>query len=214
MNLDVSSTLTPFAARIYGVAVILAPLLLLAGAIAYIVEGEGINEGIAGGVIGVWTCLAMVIAFVGITRLLEPRAPRAAPIIMVVAILGWTGGVGLQIDALYIAMIPDLTLAQVDQAMADANNFPLLALLPWGWFGPLTFLLAGIWLKRTGLVDWKTAGPLIIGAVIFIIAYPARIAVLAVAGDILLVIALVPLGWAILIGTREKAAELAPEPVS
>ncbi|MGD9890725.1 MAG: hypothetical protein AB7R89_09035 [Dehalococcoidia bacterium] len=219
MNRDTRTTLTPFAARVYGVATILAPLLLLASTVAYITAGEGINEGVLGGTIGVWSAFAMTIAFVGILRLLEPRAPRAAVTLTVIALIGWAAGIAFNIEAIYVALIPELTVERLNDAMTGGDAIAWLAFLPWGWFAPLTFVLSGIFLWRTHTVAPWTGILLIIGGVLFVTARPARIDVLAVTGDIVLVLALAPIGWSMFVGRRlagsaaMATATAAPEPL-
>lgn len=98
MNGNTLGTLTPVAARVYGLAVIIAPLLMLASSLAFVFIGAGINEGIFGSVIGIWGAFVLAIALMGILRLMEPRAPRAAPILTVFAMISAAATVGIQLD--------------------------------------------------------------------------------------------------------------------
>jgi len=202
MSPDAQSTLTPFAARIYGTATIAAPLLLLASTLAFVTEGEGINEGVLGGTIGVWSAFAFAVAFVGILRLIEPSAPRAAAALTVLALIGFTAGVAFNVDAIYVALIPELTVERLNDAMTGGDAIAILAFLPWGWFVPLTFVLTGVMLWRTHTVAPWSGILLIIGGILFVASRPERINALALTGDVVLVVALAPIGWAMLTGLR------------
>jgi len=202
MSPDAQSTLTPFAARIYGTATIAAPLLLLASTLAFVTEGEGINEGVLGGTIGVWSAFAFAVAFVGILRLIEPSAPRAAAALTVLALIGFTAGVAFNVDAIYVALIPELTVERLNDAMTGGDAIAILAFLPWGWFVPLTFVLTGVMLWRTHTVAPWSGILLIIGGILFVASRPERINALALTGDVVRVVALAPIGWAMLTGLR------------
>lgn len=192
------NVLSPRAARVHGVATVLAPLLLLASSLAYVLLGGGINNGVWGGILGVWCAFAFVIAFAGIGRVLEPAAPRAAPVVTAVALVGWATGIGFQTNAMYTALRGDDLLFDASEG---ENAVILLAFLPWGWFAPLGFVLLGWLLWRTGLGTRWQAALLVLGGVLFLVGYPGQIAAAALASNAAVVLALVPLGYAILTGT-------------
>src|SRR5688500_3212275 len=73
----VSMTMTP-RTRILSGAMVVAPVLLLLSTVANMTNGEGMNNGEAGGVLQVWGMAAYALVAVGLTRLLEERSPRAA----------------------------------------------------------------------------------------------------------------------------------------
>lgn len=201
-----SSNIPVHTRRVYGVAAILAPLLLMASTIAYIVEGEAINHGTLGGVLGVWSSFALVIAFLGILRLLEPRAPRAASALTVLAATGFSAGVAFNVDAIFAAAAGPNAEGALNTA-AESNPVALLAFLPWGWFVPLSFILIGSFLWRTRTTAWWTGALMIVGGVLFVASRPERINMLALAADGALVLALVPIGWAMLTSRRADTTE-------
>lgn len=206
--MNTPDVLSPTAARVHGWAVILGPLLLLASTLAYLTEG-GINNGVVGGVVGVWSVFTLAIAFVGIHRTLEPLAPRAAPVVMVVALMGFTAGAGFNVLALTEAAVPADPLP-FDAAVAAHGPFVLLALLPWGWFAPLTFVLTGLMLWRTGAAARWSAVLLVLAGVLFIVGRPARIDAVSLAADVALVLAMVPIGWAMV--SRVRRADAVAQP--
>ncbi|MPZ00129.1 MAG: hypothetical protein GEU97_19505 [Actinophytocola sp.] len=200
-----TNTTSPLAARIYGVAAMAAPLLLMASTIAYIVAGEGINHGVLGGVIGVWACFALVIAFAGILRHLEVRAPRAAPILTAFALTGFSAGIAFNVVAIFTAVAGPHARDYLDVAV-EADPVAILGFLPWGLFTPLSLLLVGLALWRTRTFPAWNGALLALGGVLFVAARPERINVLALIADGVLVTALVPIGWAMLRHARPAAA--------
>jgi hypothetical protein len=211
MQLSARDTLTPFAARVFGIALIIAPLLLLASTIAYITEGDGINNGVLGGTIGVWSVFALAIAFIGLFRLLEPHAPRAAVVLTVIAVTGCAAGVAFNIQATFTALY-GIDIMQ-DGALTGLDLISIFAFLPWGWFVPITFIATGIVLWRTRVVARHTAILFIAGGVLFVASRPEQINVLAIVSDIVILLALGPIGWAAL--TEGRAPQPAtPEPVT
>lgn len=203
MTDSIQQTFSPRAARVYGFAAILAPVLLMASTIAYIAAGEGINHGVLGGTIGVWSCFALLVAFVGILRMLEARAPSAAPILTVVALIGFSAGVAFNVDAIFTAVAGPAADALLDGAF-EAAPIAILAFLPWGWFAPLSLVLVGAFLWRTGTTAPWSGALLVAGGVLFVASRPARINWLVLVADSVLIAALVPIGWAMLAGARAR----------
>jgi hypothetical protein len=188
-------------ARLYGTAAILAPVLALASTVGYLVEGEGINVGVVGGVIGVWASFVLVIAFVGILRLLEPRAPRAAAVMTVLALTGFTSGVAFNVNAILDAILgPAEVEAAIDAAIAaDATvGLSILAFLPWGLFVPISMVTIGILLWRTRAGSPWSAVLLVLAGILFVASRPERIGWLALIADGVLILAMVPIGWRML----------------
>lgn len=202
MTSTTSSSLSPFAARIYGTAAVLAPLVLLASTLAYITAGDGINDGVLGGTIGVWSCFTLAIALVGVLRLLEPAAPKAAALLTAFTLIAFSGGVAFNITAIYLATFGNDFL---EAGLQGGDAIGVLAFLPWGLLTPLTFVLVGIMLWRTRTVDWWSGALLVAGGILFVASRPARIDPLAVTADIVLALALIPIGWTMLTRTRSTS---------
>jgi len=192
-------SLTPFSARLYGVVVIIAPFLLLASTIAYTTE-NGINNGVFGGTIGVWSCFTLSIALVGVMRLLEASAPRAAAVLTVLAIMAFSGGIGFNIQAISLALYG--AESEIIETVEGGDAIAILAFLPWGLFAPLTFVLSGFFLWRTRTVAWWTGALFIAGGILFVASRPERINELAIIADVAIIAALVPVGWAMVSGRQ------------
>lgn len=182
-------SLTPFAARFTGVAAITGGALLLLSTVAFVTVGGGVNDGVLGGTITVWAVFALAVAFVGICRLLEPARPRLAQWLTLVAVIGFVAGGGFGLQAIHLEAFGDGGYLD-DEAAIEAAPIGLLAYLPWGWFTPLTFVLAGVVLWRAGVVPWWNGTLLILGGILFISARPARIDALAILTDVVLLAAL------------------------
>lgn len=191
---------------LYPFAMLAAPVLLLASTIAFIAVGGGINDGVAGGVITVWAVIAFTLAFVGCARLLEPWMPRGAQVVTFGAAAVAVGGAGFGITGIYQQILrEDHGIDGV--AVFDAHAFGLLALLPWGWFMPLTCILVGALLWRAQLLPWWHGALFILGGVLFVTGRPARIDAVAVTTDLILLAAFAGLGLRVLASRRTTLEE-------
>lgn len=199
-----AAVLSPAAARIHGIALILGPVLLGASTVAFITVGDGINDGVLGGTLGVWACMAMTLGFVGLFRALEPVAPRAAPALMVLAVVSFVAGTGFSVLAIETAVSGGDYMAG---GPAGETLIAFFSLFPWGLFGPLMYVLTGILLWRTRAVPRWSAVLVALGGVLFVLSRPERIDVLAVVCDITLIAALAPVGRSMAFGGRTAAAD-------
>lgn len=198
-------------ARMYAAALIVAPVLLLASTVGYAVAGEGVNHGVLGGVLGVWSVFALLLALLGLLRLLEPAAPRTVAVLTVPVVTGFAGGVAFNVAAIFDATIPAAPDVAFD-AVVDASPGALLAFLPWGWFAPLSMVLVGVALWRTGVVARWSAASLVAGGVLFVASRPERIDWLAMIGDGVLILALAPIGLALLTAAKKQTVATHRQP--
>lgn len=178
---------------------IAAPVLLLASTAAH-AAGGGLGEDQAGGVIQVYAMAAFLLALVGLTRMLEDHSPRAATALTLIGALGVAGGVGYGVNSIY-----------VDLGSLDLNNNvegvagPLALQLP-GLLFPLAFVALGVMLVRAHAVPRWCGIVLAVAGVLFPLSRIPSIEALALVTDSLFVVALVPLGWAILQGRHLVAS--------
>ncbi|TDO27519.1 hypothetical protein EV643_1563 [Kribbella sp. VKM Ac-2527] len=213
MSIDLSGTMGPTASRVFGLAAIAGPVLLLGSTIAFISE-NGINDGVIGGMIGIWSTFALAVAFTGIYRMIEPAAPRVGPIFGAIALVGFTAGALFNLQAMYLAAYGnDLLTDTMNGALPDVPAITFFAFLPWGWLAPLSFVATGILLWRTRTAPTWSAAMLVLGGILFIASRPARVAPLAIACDLALVLALAPIGWAML-ARRRVVADVMPSTAS
>lgn len=139
--------------RLLAVAAIAGPIVFLLSDVAYISAGNGINNGVLGGTIGVWSVFLLGWAFLGIVRALEPVAPRGALTLLVLAVPMIAGGAAFNVNAIHVDHFGNDFIDTADGGAAIGA----LAFLPWGWFAPASFVVAGIFVWRTGIAP---AGPL------------------------------------------------------
>jgi hypothetical protein len=199
-----AAVLSPVAARIHGIALILGPVLLGASTAAFITVGDGINNGVLGGTLSVWACMAMTLGFVGLFRALEPSAPRAAPALMALAVVAFIAGTGFSVLAIETAVTGG---DYMTGELAGETLIAFFSLFPWGLFGPLMYVLTGILLWRVRAVPRWSAVLVALGGVLFVLSRPERIDVLAVVCDITLIAALAPIGWSMAFGGRTTAVD-------
>lgn len=190
------TSIPPFTRRAHGLAAIVGPALLLASTIAFIAEGDGINDGVLGGTISVWACFALGFGLIGILRVLEPRAPRAAPLLTLLVIAGVAGGTAFSVDAIYSPFFGIDGEKLFESGGGDA--IAILAFLPWGWMIPLTLVIAGTLLWRTATTAPAIGALLIASGILFVAGRPARIEPLVLISDLVMLAALLPLGRAML----------------
>lgn len=184
------------APRLFGLAAVAAPLLFLISDVAYVTAGGGVNDGVLGGAIGVWSCLAFVVAWVGISRTLEGVAPRGAFVVLVIGLVGFTSGAGFNVDAIQRGFYGESFLNGASVEGSDAVG--VLAFLPWGWCAPLSFLVAGVLVWRTRAHPTWNAVLLVLGGLAFLAGRPAAVDPVVIVADTLLVLAVVPLGLSML----------------
>lgn len=182
---------------LYPVAMVAAPLLLLASTIAFLTVGGGINDGILGGVLTVWSVVALALALLGCSRLVEASMPRGAQVLTFGAVSVAVGGAGFGIAAIYVQLLRD-DFGIDGVAAFDAHPLGILALLPWGWFMPISCVLAGALFWRSGILPWWHGVLFILGGVLFVTSRPAQIAPIAIATDLVLVAAFAGLGLRLL----------------
>ncbi|MGE0000111.1 MAG: hypothetical protein AB7L17_15680 [Ilumatobacteraceae bacterium] len=166
------------------IAAVVAPLLLAVSTASYIAQGDGMNNGEAGGAIQVWSMIAFAIAIVGLARLAEHEAPRAALAVTVVGLAGTAAGVGYGIDSIQAALFGTESIQDTSSAAA-----PLALQLP-GIMFPLSLVLLGVMLSRARIVPASLGYGLAVGAVLFPASRIPDIEAVAVASDLIVLAAM------------------------
>ena len=178
-------------ARLLGAAMIGAPALLLVSTMVY-AAGGGINNDRAGGIIQVYALAAWILVVIGLTQILEVPFPRAAAVLTLIGALGVTGGIAYGIDSIH--------LAATGVSAEDLGAAGPLALQIPGLLFPLAHIGVGVGLLRAKVQPRWSGIALIVAAILFPASRIPAIAALAIAADALFILALAPLGWAILQG--------------
>ncbi|MGH3615449.1 MAG: hypothetical protein ACRDRK_23190 [Pseudonocardia sp.] len=181
------TTTTPARDRAHAVAMIVAPIALLASTIGYRVLGS--EDGSAA--IGILASALLVAATPGITRQLDARMPAVAAVLTVLFMFCFAiGGVSFNLEGIVVAHgAPSLDSLAV---------FPVIA-VP-GVLGPLTLAAIGVALFVARATPRFAAAALALGALLFPVSRIGDIAPLAIAVDLLLCAGLIPLALAQLRG--------------
>lgn len=175
--------------RVLGAAMIGAPVVLLASTLAY-AAGGGINNDRVGGIIQVYAMAAWILVVIGLTQILEAPFPRAAAVLTLIGALGVAGGVAFGIDSIHMAATGS-SARQLGAAGPLALNIP-------GILFPLAHVGIGVGLLRANVQPRWAGIVLIVAAILFPASRIPAVVALAIAADALFLIALAPLGWAIL----------------
>lgn len=191
---------------VYGLSLIVAPLLLAASTFFW----QNGQLGLTGGTIQVWSYVFWIPAMLGLLSLLRGTLPRFAAWAVLLVAMVCIGGANFGTDGVYLAGAEMLSGAPVDPdafhaAISPASIFVLY--MP-GLFFPLSLMLIGFLLWRTGNAPPVFALLLIVGALCFPLSRLPRIELLAHLADLLLLAGAGGMGWIFLKGRQE--AQLLP----
>jgi hypothetical protein len=115
--------------------------------------------------------------------------------------------VAFNVQAIFLAASgQDLLLAIIEGPVEGPEAIAILAFLPWGWFAPITFVATGVLLWRTRATSRWQGALLVVAGVLFVASRPEQVTVLALIADAALIVALLPIGWAMLTAARPAAA--------
>ena len=187
--------------RTFAVAMVAAPILLLAATGIFAADGS-FYESRAGGAVQFVAMGVMALAIAGLTRLIEGDLPRAAAVAAVVGHLGVTAGAGFGIERMFTAM----GSPALDAAGAAVPLYPI------GTLFPLGMVIFGVCLARAPRADWpRWAGyALAVGGVLFPLSRIPGITSLGLLADALIAVGLVPVGlWALGARTERVRGEYA-----
>jgi len=180
--------------RLLGAALIAAPLLLLASSLASAAGSEATR-----GVLGFYAFATFALVVVTLTQSFAATLPRAAAALTVLGVLGAAAGVGFSIDAIHS------TLPQSVELIDDGGTAGVFVANVPGLMVPLAWIGIGIALLRSGVQPRWCGAALVVAGLLFPVSRIGDIAALAVVDDLIFLLALAPLGWAIMQG-RELLA--------
>jgi hypothetical protein len=181
--------------RVQAGAMVLAPLLLLAGTLSSL-PGDKFSESVSHGVLQLFAFGMFFLAFAGLAKQIAPTLPRAAVALLITGVLGAQSGVAW--GMVFIARDKGLELHAGDLAMA----FDIGALFP------LTLIGFGVCILRTRIApSWAGAG-LALAGIAFPISRIGTIGELALVADVLMLVSLV--GVAVTLFSRDTVPS--PQP--
>lgn len=186
--------------RITGLAFILAPLLMIGAAIGVVLEigiNEGGNESQMDALLVGYSIIFFIPVFLTLADILGKQAPKLALFCAITGILGVAGGLGAAFTRFFEAIILE-SGGTIEETVFDIE-FPaaMMPLAIGALFFPITLIILGFALLRSDGVSTLSAGFLIIGGVLFIMAQAAEIAleVTYPLAGVAWLIALAPIGW-------------------
>jgi hypothetical protein len=174
--------------KVFGVCMILAPILLLVSSVAFNLVGDRLGGGVL-----VYASFVLIPAMLGLTGLLWERVPRLAVALRLLAIFGCVGGAGFGAVEAFVGTVAQTgaSEATVADLMASFSSF-LFFLDPLGLSFPLTIIALGITLWRTRTVPAWTGIVFALAGVAFPIGRVSEIYVLYPVADVLFIVSM---GW-------------------
>lgn len=178
------------------VCMIVAPLLQ---AISTFFWEESGQQGVIGGTLIVLATIFWIPVFIGLFDLLREKMPLYATWGRLPAIYGCVGGALFGFRDIYAATFHLTRQTELQAFSAFAWNYNLTLFLP-GYLFVLSLLVLGVVLLWKRMIPWWIGTLLCLGALAFPISRIPRIALIAHVADLLLLIALLALGWTVLQG--------------
>ena len=173
---------------VFGVCMILAPILLLVSSVAFNLVGDTLGGGVL-----VYASFVFIPAVLGLTGLLWERVPRLAVALRLLAIFGCVGGACFGAVEAFVGAVAQTGASEATVAdLVALYNSGLLFLDPLGFSFPLSMIALGITLWRTRTVPAWAGIVLILAGVAFPIGRVSTIYVLYPVADVLF---LVSVGW-------------------
>ena len=172
--------------RVLGGAFIAAPLLLMASSAA----GSDTTRG----VLAFYAFAGFALVILTLTQVLAPHLPRTASFLTVVGVLSVAAGIGFAIDGIH-SELPNGVYLVDDGGTAGV----LVANVP-GLMVPLAWMGIGIALLRAGVQPRWSGAALIVAGFLFPVSRIGDLPALAIVDDAIFLLALAPLGLAILQG--------------
>jgi hypothetical protein len=186
--------------QLWGLSLILAPALFAASTFFWVQANGRVEYGAIGGATIALATVFWIPAFIGLFDLLKDRMPRYATWGLLVAIYGCIGGVAFGLEGLFA----EAFRISHDVRREAWASFPTAFNVTFFWPGPLfplSLLILGAMLIRTrSLPLW--AGVLIcLAAIAFPVSRIPRIALVAHAADLLMLVPLAHTGLGVLKAT-------------
>lgn len=174
---------------VIAVATILGPLLMLGSSVAWLADAEETRA-----ILLMWAVIGLGITIVGFSHRLRPAMPWAAAVVLGIGIVGAIAGGAYAAET---AIVDHFGIERMNDQETLATT--LVLQIP-GLLFPLSFVAAAIASWRAQLLTPIHAGTLAVGALLFPASRIPEVAGLGVAADVVLALALVPIGIGLLAG--------------
>ncbi len=170
---------------------------MIAGPLLLLVDTLMADESLTG-LFQIYSMMAMFLALIGVTQLGEMRAPRLAAVTTLVGSVGIAGGVAFGLNGLYVGSGAE----DLNEGTSLAANLGLH--LP-GPILPLSVICMGVVMLVARIAPQWCGIALIAGGVLFPITRIGDLPTIAPLADILWMVGLAPLGFALLRGRIPRA---------
>lgn len=187
--------MTRTARRTTALAAIAGSVLMLVTTVAYALNGQGFSQGEVPGAIQIWAFILYGVAIVGLVRLFEDVAPRAAAVTIVVGLVGVAGGAAYGIDA--------IGLEALGGSIVDSSAVAPFALRIPGLAFPVAVFLLGFFLARHGSVPTVAGYGLAVAALLFPVAHIGDVIPLGFVSDVVAVMAMGAIAFSLLSASAE-----------
>lgn len=179
--------------RLYGLCLILAPLLLATATLFW----DGPSVGLAGGVLTVYSFTCWIGVFLAFAARLRPRMPGVALAVASAGVLGSVAGTNFGVEGVVEGGldIADVSEAVLLQAGLPENAAMVLAFFLPGALFPLTLLFSAAALMRAKAIPFWCGALLCLGAIAFPLSRIPRVQWVALMADMLLLLPMFWLGW-------------------
>jgi drug/metabolite transporter superfamily protein YnfA len=188
---------------LWGLSLILAPALFAVSTFLWVRTNGRVEYGAIGGVTIALATVFWIPAFIGLFDLLKDRMPRYATWGLLVAIYGCVGGAAFGLEGLFA----EAFRISHDVRRAAWIAFPTPFNLTFFWPGslfPLSLLILGAMLIRTRSLPLWTGVLICLAAIAFPISRIPRIALVAHAADVLMLVPLAHTGFGFLKSTTRS----------
>ena len=184
---------------LFGLSLVLAPLLFTASSLTWTSSGE---YGVVGGAFLVFGSLFWIVAFLALFGALRTQAPRYAVWGWLVAAYGAIcGGTAFAFQGMFAEMHG----ATKTESLAALARHPVVANAIF-WIGgpafPISLLVLGVILVRTRVAPWWAGAMLALGGALFPVARIPRIEGFALGIDLLMLIPATYFGFNMLRGRQ------------
>ncbi len=191
---------TRWVRALFDLSLVVGPALVLLSAIAFVLEGEGDNDGEIAGTIQSWGFIVLSLAVIRLTGHLARWNPTGAAVVLALGMVGVAGGVSYGIDAIQADVFNTGSIQDTSSSAA-----PIALQLP-GILFPLSFLGLGVMLIQTRAAPIPAGALLAAGAVLFPLGNIPDIQPLTIAANAVLTLA----GLLLALALNREAAHRIP----
>lgn len=192
--------------KVSGFSLIMGAVLLVISTFLW----KGPEVGIAGGLLQVFSCVFWILGLLGLLALLRPTMPGMAAWMSIVATFACIGGNNWGMDGIYFETYAQLGASVTHKGLYEVMGpAALLTLQLPGLLFPITLIVIGIALYRSGKAPAWCGIMLALGGLGFPISRIPRIEMIAHLADLLILIPAVVMGLRMIRSEAGEGVEMA-----